>query len=303
MGSDEYTQITKAAWYYYQEGLTQQQVAHLLGVSRVKVARLLELARQEGIIHFSFRSGTSERMQVESDLISSFGLRDAFVVPAPLENASLSSSLAHAAATYIVDHIPEGGFLNMGYGETTSKVLNYLARDSHQTINVCSLTGGVNYYLPNVDSSLRNIRLYLIPSPLLLSSSSVRDEVMREPSVQEVYRMVSHASMSIMSVGGMAQNSTIIKNGILSANDLTYLKMYGAVGDILSHFIDEKGEPVSTDFETRLISTDLDILTKLDTVIGVAGGDNKIPTLRAALTRGYFDVLVTDETTAATLLE
>ena len=38
-------------------------------------------------------------------------------------------------------------------------------------------------------------------------------------------------------------------------------------------------------------------------VIGAAGGSVKVPAMHAALTHGYFNVLVTDEQTAKELLE
>ena len=47
--------MTKAAWYYYFEEMTQQQVAQLMGISRMRVIRLLDKARQTGIIQFKLR--------------------------------------------------------------------------------------------------------------------------------------------------------------------------------------------------------------------------------------------------------
>ena len=39
--SHEETLMVKAAWYYYMENYTQQNISTLLGVSRVRVIRLL----------------------------------------------------------------------------------------------------------------------------------------------------------------------------------------------------------------------------------------------------------------------
>ena len=101
----------------------------------------------------------------------------------------------------------------------------------------------------------------------------------------------------------MNDQATILKNGILNQNDFTFLKMQGAVGDVLSHFLDKNGNPISIELEDRLMSTPLEELRKLDNVIGVAGGTRKAEAILAALRGRYLDILITDEETARLLLE
>jgi DNA-binding transcriptional regulator LsrR (DeoR family) len=115
--------------------------------------------------------------------------------------------------------------------------------------------------------------------------------------------MVQLSSLTVVGIGSMTDNATIVKSGILSQNDMLYLKMKGAVGDILCHFIDKDGNLVETNIEDRLISTPMSLLRELNNVIGVAAGDEKVEAIRAALTGGYIDILITDEATAQKLLE
>ena len=166
--------MAKAVWYYYMEGFTQQNISHLLGISRSKVISLLERARQTGVIQFSVRQENNRRLEMEQKLITRFGLSDAFIVPGASTLTVPNESIAQAAAMYILRRSEENVFLNMGYGDTTSRILNHLATATESPLNAVSLTGGVNYYLPNNLSNVFNARLYLIPSPLLLSSGEVR---------------------------------------------------------------------------------------------------------------------------------
>ena len=76
--------MIKAAWYYYFEDMTQQHVAELMGISRMRVIKLLEKSRQTGIIQFRLRKDGESRMQLERRLMSEFGLKDAFVIPSPV---------------------------------------------------------------------------------------------------------------------------------------------------------------------------------------------------------------------------
>ena len=299
----EHILMVKAVWYYYIESYTQQNISKLLGVSRSKVISLLERARQTGVIQFNVRQESSRRMQVEQDMIARFGLSDAFIVPGASTLTSPNESIAQAAAMYILRRAEDNAFINMGYGDTTSRILNHLATAAESPLNVVSLTGGVNYYLPNTRSNVFNARLYLIPSPLLLSSGELRQSLRQEPDVEEIFRMIPLSSMSVVGIGSMNDQATIMKNGILNQNDFTFLKMQGAVGDVLSHFFDKNGDPISISLEDRLMSTPLEELRKLDNVIGVAGGVRKAEAILAALRGGYLDVLITDEDTAKLLLE
>lgn len=302
MDEQTYALATKAAWYYYMEDNTQAQIAEVMGVSRAKVIRLLEEARAQGIVQFSFRKNDSQRVSAEQLLIDRFGLKDAFVVPTPLDSSAINQSIAQGAAHYVSDHLREDGYLNIGYGDTVSRMLGVLAKNREESLNVVSLTGGVSYYLPTVGTTAYSMHLFLTPSPLVVSSRQVRDALLDEKSLQDVSTMTEYADMSVVGIGAAVEGATVLRNGILNEGELTVLKMQGAVGDVLNHFMDKDGNLIQTEIEDRVISTDLDKLRQLKNVVGVAGGKDKVTALKAVLNGGYLNVLITDSDTAAELL-
>lgn len=302
MDEQTYALATKAAWYYYMEDNTQAQIAEVMGVSRAKVIRLLEEARAQGIVQFSFRKNDSQRVFAEQLLIDRFGLKDAFVVPTPLDSSAINQSIAQGAAHYVSDHLREDGYLNIGYGDTVSRMLGFLAKNREESLNVVSLTGGVSYYLPSVGTTAYSMHLFLTPSPLVVSSRQVRDALLDEKSLQDVSTMTEYADMSVVGIGAAVEGATVLRNGILNEGELTVLKMQGAVGDVLNHFMDKDGNLIQTEIEDRVISTDLDKLRQLKNVVGVAGGKDKVSAIKAVLNGGYLNVLITDSDTAAELL-
>ena len=302
MDEKTYTLATKAAWYYYMENYTQHQIAEAMGLSRAKVIRLLEDAKTDGIIQFNFRKDDFTRVSLEKNLIAAYGLNDAFVVPTPLNEATLTHTISRAAALYVSDHLRPGGYLNIGYGDTVSSMLGYLAKEHEDPINVVSMTGGVSYYLPSVSSTAYAMHLFLIPSPLIVSSSEVRDALLGEKSIQEIYAMTEHADMSVVGIGAAVEGATVLRNGIIRESELAILKMQGSVGDVLNHFYDSEGNPITTEIENRTISTDIEKLRTMKNVVGVAGGSEKVAAIKAVLRGGYLNVLVTDSKTAEGLL-
>ena len=294
--------LTKVAWYYYIEGYTQQEIGEYLSIPRLRVNRLLDKARKAGIIQFSVREGDSKRMIVERELITQFGLKDAFVVPSPINEQDINESVAQAAAMYIHERLDKSGYINMGYGDTSSRILNPLANICEFPVNVVSLSGGVNYYLPNTRSSIFNAKLYLTPAPLLMASEDIVKAMEQEPSVRQIRHMATLAQMSIVGIGGVDSNATLLTNGTLNHSDVLLLSMQGAVGDMLCHFIDKDGNVIQSSLERRLMSTSLEQLKEMNNSIGVAGGNTKAEAILAALKGKYLDVLITDETTASNVL-
>lgn len=129
------------------------------------------------------------------------------------------------------------------------------------------------------------------------------EELKKETAIQRIAKMALISDFTVVGIGGVDTNATIIKNAILTPDDYLLLKKQGAVGDILSHFIDINGNLVDTDLEKRLMSPALTDIEKYNNVVGVAGGAHKIEAIYAVLTGKYLDVLITDEDTASAILE
>ena len=294
--------VAKSAWYYYVGGLTQQNIADKLGVSRIHVIRLLDLARQNGVISFKIREDSIRRFDIEKRMTDMWGLSDVFIAPSPAKGMESAENVAYAAAMYIETFTSQNDYINMGYGYTLGKVLNHIAMNVEKRLSIISLSGGVSCYLPDAESSIFNAKLYLMPAPLVVSSAEMAKAIIAEPSVQEILMMHKLASTTVVGIGGMNEDATVVKSGTITKNDFRLLSMQNAVGDVLCHFYDKNGEPVGAELDNRLISTPLHTLKSLNRVIGVSAGVNKVDAILGALRGGLLNVLITDEDTAEAIL-
>ena len=294
--------MVKAAWYYYFENLTQQAIADRLCISRMRVIKLLEAARQTGVIQFRLRSDGVGMMEVSRRLMEKYHLKDVFIIPTPDAGAQPNEAVARAGAMYVADRLGDNACINVGYGDTLSRTLNHLATMVQSPVTCISLTGGVSYYLPNAHSNIFNARLVLMPAPLLASTPEMAAAMLAESSVSEIIRMASLSSFTLVGIGAMDDSATIIKSGMLSQADLLRLRTSRAVGDVLCHFLGADGQLIPTPIEDRLIATPLSGLKAMPNVVGLAAGAQKVEAIRAVLRGGYLDVLITDEATADLLL-
>lgn len=299
----EETLMIKASWYYYFENMTQQAIADRLAISRMRVIKLLDAARQNGVVQFRLRSDSIGMMERSRELMERYHLKDVFIIPEAEQEGQTNESIARAGAMYISDRLGENACINVGYGDTLSRTLNHLATMVQTPVTCVSLTGGVSCYLPNGHSNVFNARLCLIPAPLLASSHDMAAAMRAEASVCEVIRTAELSSFTLVGIGSMHDTATILRSGLISQNEMFRLRMAGSVGDVLCHFLDKNGRLVSSDIEDRLISTPLNQLLAMDNVVGLAAGRHKAESIRSVLRGGYLDILITDEPTAVLLMK
>ena len=297
--------IVRSAWYYYIRKKTQKEIADMLSVSRMRVIRLLEKAEQENVVQITIHTNFRGRLEAEQALIDSYALSDALVIPSDemYTSASLNDAIARAAAMYINEHFSDNPIINIGYGDTTGRFMNYFSQISKKKPTYVSLTGGVSIYLLNTQSSAVNASLYLIPAPLAASTPEMVEAIKKESAVIEIARMHTTASCSVIGIGGVDDNATVIKSGIIQKSDFDFLKMCGAVGDVLAHFFDENGNFITSAADEHLVTYPPESLKKLHNVIAVAAGSAKYVAIRAALRAHYPDILITDEDTARWLVK
>ena len=67
--------------------------------------------------------------------------------------------------------------------------------------------------------------------------------------------------------------------------------------------VDAEGNPVESPLNDRVVSMELEQLKNVDRAIGIAGGSQKFAAIRGALRGGLINILITDNCTAAKLIE
>jgi DNA-binding transcriptional regulator LsrR (DeoR family) len=80
---------TRIAWLYYVEGMTQDEVANIVGMNRSRVLRILAAARQDGTVQIRVTTRMSRCVELERRLESRWNLTRAIVVPEPQDPSQL----------------------------------------------------------------------------------------------------------------------------------------------------------------------------------------------------------------------
>lgn len=295
--------LARVAWYYYHDGLTQNEIGDRLNLNRIKVSRLLEQGRRTGVIDVKINSRYQGCLLLEDQLRERYGLADACVVPA-LPGGSESERLGQAAAQFLMQRLRPGDLLAAGWGATVSNAIQRLGHVANErNIGLVSMTGGVGTYVDGMRAAHWGSDVHLVPAPLVVKDPAVATALSTEPAVTNLLDMALDASYQLVGIGELSQTSTVVRSGYISPSEIEPLRRKGAVGDILCRFFDQDGQVLSLPFHDRVIGVQLEALARSQKVVAAAGGPGKVRAIRAALLGKIASILITDEETARALLE
>ncbi len=307
--------ITRIAWLYYKEKMTQQEIAERISLSRQKVQRLLEKARDLEIIQFTLKHPYVNLMSVENEIRQKYGLKDAVVVPKSSDDQhALRLALALAGASYLERKLAAVTrcVLGIGWGNTTAYLAEHFEPQTVTgKIEIVSLIGNLMmnvsmnpYIMAEKIARKLNASFYNIWAPAIAQTKERAEVFKSEPWIRDVLDIARRADIYLISIGEASKSASLFKMGYLTPADLQRLIGKGAVGDILCRYFNGCGEVIQDEVQDRVIGIPLDQLAdprKL--IIGVAGGPSKVKAIHAALLKKYINVLITDEDTAAVLRE
>ena len=301
-----------AAWLYYHEGMTQAEVAEVLKVSRPSVANMLARARDAGIVQISVRPDYLASLTLSRRMREHFGLEQVIVVPTPpgADTIAVHRSLGKAGAVYLEESVQPGEILVTAWGAAMLEVALALSHKPIPGLRLAQSLGGVStadQFNPTRVASLMGEKLeaqvYHLYVPCMVESREVRDILLRDRGISSAFEVARSANRAMIGIGKVASDATVVRAGFMSAMQMEALRARGAVGDVMGRFFDIRGRPVESELNERIMALTLDDLQRIERVIAVAGGSEKVEAILGALRSPYIDVLIVDERTANAVVD
>lgn len=304
--------MVAAAQLCYQQEMTQEEVGKLLGISRPKVSRLLSQARENGIVEIIVRNPITHNIQVQSDLIKAYNLRDAVVTPHIIDKPDvIVPRIASAAAKYIMDNLPDRSILAVGRGHAIYETASCFSASKYQRPTVIPLSGAIGEYdsVYPLDESLHVIasafggQVKFIYAPALLDNERYRSAVLAEPQSREVVDLWDQIDWAIMGIGIIRRTKG--PNPYYERAIDTIIREFnvGPVGEVNLSFILPDGQMPISSYNKCLVAASPEQIKRAKVRLAVAGGLYKLPAIHVALLSGIINVLVTDENTATELIK
>lgn len=306
--------IVKAARLYYEQGRSQSEVAHALGLSRSNVSRILGQARERGIVEITIHDPDAPPVRdsaLEAALTSRFPLGHAVVVHDALPGGP--DTVARAGARLIAECAPAVRSLGVSWGRTVQSIVAELpSLRPHPAPRVLPLVGGLSV-LDQTDSgdSVQRVlaeRLGTRPEPLhapaLLESAEAVRTLLRESSIARVLTAASTVELALVGIGSMGLHSSphLLEGMGLTAAERARLEAQGPVGDVCGRFVDRDGTPLGPPTSDRVLAVTFPQLARIPEVVAVASGAEKAPGVSGVLRSGVIDTAVLDTSLARAVL-
>lgn len=321
----EHDMTVRAAWLYYVVERTQNQIAAILGVSRVKVARLIADAKANGVVTIDIDQRLSAMCGLEEKLRQRFNLRFCYVTPA----------LAAQIPAEMQDMEERDGLARRSVGMAAAQMLRSMLSQNHSTENVIGLAWGrtisamADAFLPLNAPSTQFVSLLgsltrsasanpfdvvqklasktggqakYLPVPFIADSEEDREVFIQQRVVQDVIKTAMKAKACFISLGECDGGSFLARHGYLSQGDMARLRELGAVGDTLGLFFDSDGRYIDSTLCRRTLAIDLSMLVNSEIVL-LSAGLSKVSATRAILKAGFISGLIIDGDSALRLEE
>lgn len=310
MEAREASLAIRAAWLCYVHGLTQAQAADHLGISRVKVHRLVTRAHQANWIKVFVEGSTADGIALEQSLKQQFRLQYCNVIPSDIHGIGSwpdagIRGLGAAGALYLHQYLEQHPkcSIGVGHGRTLAAVAQALPAMPRPQCHFVSLLGSLTRRATAnpFDVIYRFAERtggagHFLPAPFIVDSVHDAEVLRAQRLVQSVLDLALKTDLVLIGIGNL-RNSPAIYDSERKA-----LAALGIVGEVLGQFFDGAGRIVQCDMAQRSISVRLAGL-RGRAVIGIAGGSDKAAAIAATLRSGLLTGLVTDEITARAILK
>ncbi len=306
--------LAEVARAYYEQDLTQEQIAQEFGVSRSQVSRYLTEARTLGVVQIRIVAPEARDRRLEALLKKRFPHLQHVVVASVFSNrdSSIRMAVARAGARLVETLVGGNSVVCFGAGRTLAHLVQLLSPVNLHGVSVVQAMGNAGHQGLEIDynaiaqaaAAAFGGRAYQINAPAILGKGASSAELeASSPQIAEALRLARTADLFVVGIGTLSLDEIYVSTGLIKESDLRALRRQGAVGDVCGNFFDANGRLSPSSFQNRVVGIRLDDLRRARLALACAGGEEKDAALFGALAGRWINALVTDQFTARNVLD
>lgn len=294
--------LTRVAHLYYEEDKTQGEIATIMNISRPLVSRILQEARDVGIVEIRVHRPACDRETLQQRLCQRFGLQEAVLFYEEDTNVSIDYDIAKKILEFIEERQPQ--HLGIGWGSiigAATKLMERLPSRPTSVRSVCPLLGNssVSSRQYHSDENVRIIAEFydaqpvFLHAPIFYQDEAERNLLYATRHYQDVSRQWGKLDMTLVGI-----------HDITVERDIEYpmVRNSRTVGHLAAHAYDRNGSIVAPERDC-IAHIPLEHLTHCRCVIGLCATDVSTAALLGALRTGILTHVFLQESLAETLLK
>lgn len=293
-----------AARRYYLDDRSKVDIAGELGVSRFKVARLLELARNEGIVRIAVHHPRGIDTDLSEALTTALGIRRALVLDTATEPRDQVGALA---ADYLRENVTAGASVGIAWSRSTQALVEHLHDLAPCTIvqlcGVLTHAAGEEQNVELVRRAAHNVGATPVAfyAPLVVSDPATAATLRRQPGIADALRQCNQLSAAVIAVGQWAPGDSTVHDALPPRERAVFAKR-GTVAETCGILFTADGRPLRDGLQNRTIAATEAQLRRAGDVIALVSEPHRTAAIRALTRSGIVTTLITYRPAAERLL-
>lgn len=295
---------------YYLHGMSKVDIAQDLGISRFKVARLLDEAMTSGLV--TIRIGNDGDLDVEASvrLAEKYRLRRALVLrESGGGSRDVRTQLGHLAARWLVEELEDGDVLGLPWSRAIYTMVKSI--DRLPAVDVVQLCGALatdpedseGSAVETVVEAARTARGrgLVFFAPLIVEDAITARALRRQAEVCAAAEAVARVTTAVVGIGSWGPRTSTVYDACTPEERIAVAEA-GVVGEMAGVFFDEDGHVQEPVLSQRLVTLAGGVFTGAADVTALAHGAEKVRAVRATVKHGLVHGLIVDAGLATALL-
>lgn len=290
---------------FYLHDQSQVAIAAELGISRFKVARLLEYARAEGIVRIQVSEPEVDE-RLSDRLAQILGIQRALVLDT-VPSDPRTELIGSLAARHLAETVPADGTLGIAWSRATQALTEHLQPNPDWTlVQLCGViahAAGETHSVELIRHAAQNtggpaLTYY---APLVLEDAATASALRRQPGIVDVLRRCDHLSAAAVAVGMWSPGCSTVYD-TLSAFDRSSFASRGAVAETCGILFDDDGNVLTDGLQDRVVAVSEEQLRRTPEVVALATDDGRVPAVHSLTASGLVTTLITHRQLADRLI-
>lgn len=288
--------LAYVAQRYYLDDWKQSDIAKELGVSRPLVSRMLQEARELGVVKIMVCPPVSQGEALVEQLRRSTSIRDGVLVEDGRDDDATNQLLSQGAVQLLWQL--RSRRLGIGWGHLIGQLVTWLEEHpqlSSTVTDICPLVGNASIPARNYQSN-ENVRLIaqqLGAAPHFIYLPALPDSLEEKQLLcsSEIYRQIQtqwdKMDTALVNIGNYPSSpdfASLVRYGDLLQQEHT-------CGRLLVYYFDPQGKVIQSE-QDFAIQIPLEQLKRCPNIIGVCSANTSVRALQGALKSGLFTHLV-----------
>jgi DNA-binding transcriptional regulator LsrR (DeoR family) len=298
------------AYRFYVLGESKIDIAEDFGISRFKVARILDSARNSGLVRVEFDLPVPVDVKLSDEVRSAFGLRRAFVLDRKASTGPRPEIRRHVGALtarLVSEIVTETDVLGLAWARSVNAMAESVRRLARcPVVQLCGVQAGMDMR----DRSVETVRhvaaisggdAYPIYGPLVLPDARTTDILRGQPGIAETFARFGQLTKAVVSIGAWRPGESTVYDS-LPPSDSEAIARRGAKAEVSARLFDGEGKPMSTGLAHHVLAISTEELFRVPELIALGYTAPKAEAINAILRSGLVSTLITDTGAAEPLL-